>query len=77
MPRNYSVKQTIAMIKSGIKQQATAEEEIIKEEIIKEVVKSQVVNTKPVKLETTEKNDIIKFHRPDEKLTKKWYQFWK
>ena len=75
MPRNYSVKQTIAMIKSGIKQQATAEEEIIKEEIIKEVVKSQVV--KPVKLETTEKNDIIKFHRPDEKLTKKWYQFWK
>jgi hypothetical protein len=72
MPRNYSVKQTIAMIKSGIKQQATAEEEIIKE-----VVKSQAVNTKPVKLETTKKNDIIKFHRPDEKPTKKWYQFWK
>tara|TARA_Y100000385_G_C12816433_1_gene518413 strand:- start:494 stop:718 length:225 start_codon:yes stop_codon:yes gene_type:complete len=73
MPRNYSVKQTIAMIKSGIKQQAAAEEEIIKEEIIKE----KVVNAKPVKLETTKKNDIIKFHRPDEKPTKKWYQFWK
>ena len=76
MPRNHSVKQTIAMIKSGIKEkqeEKTAEPQIFNIPVIA----NECEVSCNVELKATEKDEVIRFYRKDEKPNKKWYQFWK
>ncbi len=74
MPRNYSVKQTVEMLKSNIKKAKELDKSCAKEiEDVAEPPPEPVVT----QTETTSKDEIIKFERPDDKPTKKWYQFWK
>lgn len=63
MPRNYSVKQTIQMLKNGETK----------------LMKNDVKAKKNVELENVETtNEILRFNHPDNKKSdKKWYQFWK
>ena len=76
MPRNYSVKQTIEMLKSNIKQAKELEKELEKKLQTKSA-EPKTSNPKPIKLETPKKDSLIRFDKPDKKPTKKWYQFWK
>ena len=76
MPRNYSVKQTIAMIKSGIKEKQ--EEKEAEPKIFKiPVITNECEVSCNVELEAPKKDEVVRFDRKDEKPNKKWYQFWK
>jgi len=76
MPRNHSVKQTIAMIKSGIKEKQ--EEKTIEPEIFNApIITNECEVSCNVELKAIEKDEVIRFYRKDEKPNKKWYQFWK
>ena len=81
MPRNYSVKQTVEMLKSNIKKAKELDKSYAEEtEEIEDVAEpTPPPPPEPVvtQTETTSKDEIIKFERPDDKPTKKWYQFWK
>ena len=81
MPRNYSVKQTVEMLKSNIKKAKELDKSYVEEiEEIEDVAEpTPPPPPEPVvtQTETTSKDEIIKFERPDDKPTKKWYQFWK
>ena len=76
MPRNHSVKQTVAMIKSGIKEKQ--EEKTIEPEIFNvPIITNDCEVSCNVELKAAEKDEVIRFYRKDEKPNKKWYQFWK
>ena len=85
MPRNYSVKQTVEMLKSNIKKAKELDKSYVEEIEDPTTSKSPPAEPTPppppepvvTQTETTSKDEIIKFERPDDKPTKKWYQFWK
>ena len=74
MPRNYSVKQTVEMLKSNIKKAKELDKSY---EDVAEPTPPPPPEPVVTQTETTSKDEIIKFERPDDKPTKKWYQFWK
>lgn len=80
MPRNYSVKQTIEMLKQGEavtmgkgNKQFTYP---IKEKKVEDKAKHEPTAQKTVDNKVESADNIIRFDPPKED-NKKWYQFWK
>ena len=85
MPRNYSVKQTIEMLKNGEAViVGTNENQKVFYTVKDKKVEDTPTNPNPTAQKTVEKklekpeDEIIRFDHPDKETdNKKWYQFWK